>query len=79
MSKDDKTKLDGIATGANKYSHPTYTAKSSGFYKVTVDSSGHVSATTAVAASDITALGIATSTDVAQKTQVQIITWGVYD
>ena len=23
MSKDDKTKLDGIATGANKYVHPT--------------------------------------------------------
>ena len=40
------------------YSHPTYTAKSSGFYKVTVDSTGHVSATTAVTKADITALGI---------------------
>lgn len=40
------------------YSHPTYTAKSSGLYKVTVDSTGHVSAATAVTKADITALGI---------------------
>ena len=61
MSSSDKSKLDGIASGANKYSHPTYTAKSSGFYKVTVDGTGHVSATAAVAKSDITALGISAS------------------
>ena len=58
MSTDDKSKLDGITAGANKYTHPSYTAKSAGFYKVTVDASGHVSAATAVAKSDITALGI---------------------
>lgn len=58
MSSTDKGKLDGIATGANKYSHPTYTAKSSGLYKVTVDSTGHVSATAAVVKTDITGLGI---------------------
>lgn len=40
------------------YTHPSHTAKSSGLYKITVDSSGHVSAATAVAKSDITALGI---------------------
>ena len=40
------------------YTHPTYTAKSSGLYKITVDGTGHVSATTAVTKSDITALGI---------------------
>ena len=40
------------------YTHPTYTAKSSGLYKVTVDGTGHVSAATAVTKSDITALGI---------------------
>lgn len=40
------------------YTHPTYTAKSAGLYKVTVDGTGHVSAATAVAKSDITALGI---------------------
>ena len=61
MSSTDKSKLDGIATGANKYTHPSYTAKSSGLYKVTVDASGHVSAATAVAKSDITALGIPSS------------------
>ena len=41
-----------------KYTHPSYTAKSSGLYKVTVDATGHVSATTAVAKDDITGLGI---------------------
>lgn len=41
-----------------KYTHPSYTAKTSGLYKVTVDATGHVSATAAVAKSDITALGI---------------------
>ena len=41
-----------------KYTHPSYTAKASGLYKITVDATGHVSATTAVAKSDITALGI---------------------
>ena len=54
----EKTKLSGIAEGANKYVHPSYTAQKSGLYKVTVDASGHVSATTAVAKADITALGI---------------------
>ena len=58
MSAADKIKLDGIATGANKYTHPSYTSKSNGFYKVTVDGTGHVSATTAVAKADITGLGI---------------------
>ena len=58
MSASDKTKLDGIAAGANKYTHPTYTTKSSGLYKITVDSLGHISAATIVTKSDITALGI---------------------
>lgn len=58
MSAADKIKLDGIAAGANKYSHPGYTSKSNGFYKVTVDGTGHVSGTTAVAKADITNLGI---------------------
>ena len=40
------------------YTHPSHTAKSSGLYKITVDSNGHVSAATAVAKSDITGLGI---------------------
>lgn len=54
----EKTKLSGIAEGANKYVHPSYTDQKSGLYKVTVDASGHVSATTAVAKADITGLGI---------------------
>ena len=51
-----KIKING--TDTTVYTHPSYTAKSSGFYKVTVDSTGHVSGATAVAKSDITALGI---------------------
>ena len=58
LSAADKAKLDSVATGANKYVHPSYTAKSSGLYKVTVDDTGHVSAASAVTKSDITALGI---------------------
>lgn len=64
-------KQDKLAAGSNVqisgntisatdtvYTHPTYTAKASGLYKVTVDGTGHVSAATAVAKSDITGLGI---------------------
>ena len=58
MSSSDKAKLDGIASGANKYTHPGYTAYDSGFYKVSVDATGHVAAAVAVSKSDITSLGI---------------------
>ena len=58
MSAADKQKLDGIDAQANKYIHPTYTEKTSGLYKITVDNSGHVSSTAAVVKSDITDLGI---------------------
>ena len=47
-----------MTAGANKYTHPRYTARASGLYKVTVDSTGHVSAAAAVDKSDITALGV---------------------
>lgn len=50
-----KTYCDGLY---NKYVHPTYTAKTSGLYKVTVDGTGHVSAVAAVTKVDITSLGI---------------------
>lgn len=58
MPKEDKAKLDGIAEGANKYVHPSYTQKASGLYKITVDAFGHVSAVTPVIKTDITGLGI---------------------
>lgn len=56
MTAADKTKLDGIASGATKYSHPTFTAKTSGFYKIAVNNEGHVTGTTNVKKSDITGL-----------------------
>lgn len=52
------TKLKGIDEGANKYTHPTHTARASGLYKITVDKLGHVIAVSAVQKSDITNLGI---------------------
>lgn len=55
---EEKEKLAGIEEGANKYTHPAYTEQASGFYKVTVDATGHVSAVTAVTKEDITGLGI---------------------
>ena len=61
MSKEDKAKLDSIAEGANKYVHPSHGAHSSGLYKITVDSLGHVTAATQVEKQDITDLGIPSS------------------
>ena len=58
MSAADKAKLDGVASGANAYSHPAHAAHASGLYKVAVDAQGHVSAASAVTKADITALGI---------------------
>ena len=55
---EEKNKLKAIAAEANKYVHPTYTAHSSGLYKITVDATGHVSSATLVTKDDITALGI---------------------
>lgn len=52
------TKLKGIDEGANKYTHPSHTARASGLYKITVDSLGHVTAVAKVEKTDITALGI---------------------
>lgn len=57
-TQEEKTKLAGVEAGANNYTHPAYTEKSSGLYKIAVDSTGHVSGTAAVAKADITGLGI---------------------
>ena len=54
----EKNKLATIAEGANKYVHPTYTVQSSGLYKITVDSTGHISSVVPVSKDDIVALGI---------------------
>lgn len=72
MIASDKVKLDGIETGANKYVHPTYASHNSGLYKITVDTKGHVSATTAVSKADITALGIP-STNTTYSTATQTV------
>lgn len=42
----------------NGYSHPEYTSRASGLYKITVDELGHVSSAIKATKSDITALGI---------------------
>lgn len=58
IANTDKSKLDGIAAGANKYVHPAHTAHTSGLYKITVDGEGHITAVVAATKADITALGI---------------------
>ena len=59
-------KINGSETKV--YTHPSYTAKASGLYKITTDATGHVSAATAVAKADITALGIPASSDFVEIT-----------
>lgn len=59
MSPTMLTKLNGIAEGANKYTHPVRNeavSEGHGLYKITVDELGHVSKTTAVDKSDIASL-----------------------
>lgn len=55
-----KIKIDG--TDTTVYAHPSYTSKTSGLYKITVDTLGHVSATASVAKGDIPALDYLPST-----------------
>lgn len=63
----EKSKLAGL----NNYSHPTHSAHASGFYKVTVDNLGHVTAVTAVTKADITGLGIPGQDTTYQKATAQ--------
>lgn len=60
LTKENVTTALGYTppTQDTKYTHPSYTAKTNGLYKVTVDSTGHVSEVASVTKSDITALGI---------------------
>lgn len=46
------------AIEVNKYTHPKFTKRNKGLYKITVNDEGHVSDATAVTKDDITALGI---------------------
>lgn len=54
-AKNDKLTITAKDT---VYTHPTYTARGAGLYKVTVDGTGHVSEVTNVVKDDIVALGI---------------------
>lgn len=60
FTSSERTKLSGIAAGANKYTHPASAvgAKASGLYKITTDAAGHVTGAAAVTKADITGLGI---------------------
>lgn len=55
------TKTVKLPTGSG-YVHPTYDSYSSGLYKITVDTTGHVSATSSVTKSDIPSLDYISST-----------------
>lgn len=58
FSTKGKSVMDALTEIFSKRLQPSYTAKTSGLYKVTVDATGHVSAVAAVTKGDITALGI---------------------
>lgn len=58
MGSADKSKLDGIESGANNYKHPTHTSFENGMYKIAVDEQGHVTGAQAVEKQDIVDLGI---------------------
>lgn len=60
FSDAEKEKLEGIETGANKYTHPSHNGCTSGLYKITVDEFGHVSSVVAVSKDDIVGLGVPT-------------------
>ncbi len=49
--------ISEMINSIEEYVHPTYTEYASGFYKITVDGTGHVSAAVAVTADDLEALG----------------------
>lgn len=57
LTKADITGL-GIPAQDTVYTHPTASAYSSGFYKITVNGTGHVTAAAPVSKSDLVALGI---------------------
>lgn len=54
------------------YTHPSYSAKTSGLYKVTVDATGHVSAVSAATKDDLVALGLP-----AQDTTYTLSSFGI--
>lgn len=57
-TNDEKSKLAGIESGANNYTHPTRDVIASGFYKIAFDELGHVSGVVSVSKNDIVALGV---------------------
>ncbi len=58
LSSNDKIKLDSIEDAANNYSHPSYSRKSLGLYKINVDDNGHVSQTGSVTLNDLQEIGV---------------------
>lgn len=58
MSSADKAKLDGIAAGANNYTHPVYEAKQAGLYRISVDNTGHVATADKMTSEELTAEGV---------------------
>ena len=63
----EKSKLSGIETGANKYTHPTSGVTANSYTKVTVDVNGHVTA-----GSNPTTLSGYGITDAASKTHSHV-------
>ena len=71
MSATDKTKLDGIASGANNYTHPTSGVTAGTYRKVTVNAQGHVTAAANDAAA-ITEGGTGATTAAGARTNLDV-------
>lgn len=75
MSSTDKAKLDGIDENANYYVHPSYTSRSSNLYRITVNSTGHISAATAVTADYLEDMGLQRRINYSTSEQATGETW----
>ena len=75
MSSTDKAKLDGIDENANYYVHPSYTSRSSNLYRITVDSTGHVSSIAYVTADYLEDMGLQRRINYSTTEQATGETW----
>ena len=63
-------------TNLTIYTHPSHTAKTSGLYKITVDSTGHVSGTASVSPSDIPDLNYVPNTQAGVNAAINLLSTG---
>lgn len=73
-STNGKIKING--TDTTVYTHPSYTSATSGLYKITVDSTGHVSGTASVSPGDIPPLNYVPNTQAGVNAAINLLSTG---